>query len=346
MRKVTATLAFSVTALAMAACGDVAQSGLLDAGGGLSDAPGTTAITTRDAAQAQADAAFDSPVVVKEAGTSADAWSTDGPRRPHDAGHGVDAWSGADGGYPVDGWTDGGALGDTGSTSGPDSGADDAGSDCTALSACCGTLPLSSESSCFATVTSGNASECSGYLSALQATGYCNGPDGGHSDSDAGTLLAKFEFVVNGVQRTPLACTSEAWEFPAVGANLASVTINNSGTVPIAYIVQVPPQGGWWVPGAHYIPDVASGGGGELVGVLDPGSQLNVSAEFDGFMLSQNLLALLGSAAPFSTPGLRTITDEGSIPWPVGVPGSGGATVMQLAEIEVESDCTQPFQAW
>jgi hypothetical protein len=151
---------------------------------------------------------------------------------------------------------------------------------------------------------------------------------------DSGSLES-FAFIVNGVKQTPLACPSEAWEYAPVNPT-SSVVIENMGPVPIAYTARP-----LWTYGGGYIPGVETGDGMEIVGVLAPGERVNTTSVYNG-----GAIALLGSAEPFSTPGVRTITDEGTIPWPVGVPGSGGATVMQVAEIQVSKGCAEPYQDW
>jgi hypothetical protein len=110
--------------------------------------------------------------------------------------------------------------------------------------------------------------------------------------------------------------------------------VKNTGTVPIAYITETTV----WYGGAHYVPDVATGTPGEKFGIIAPGAEVDVT----GFVH----YVLLGSSLPFSVPGVRTILDEATIPWPPGVPGSGGATMMQLAEIEVYSSCTPVDPLW
>ena len=50
---------------------------------------------------------------------------------------------------------------------------------------------------------------------------------------------------------------------------------------------------------------------------------------------------------PFSsTDAGVVIEDEGTIFWPAGVAGSGGATVMHIAEIEVFSMCQSVEKVW
>jgi hypothetical protein len=153
--------------------------------------------------------------------------------------------------------------------------------------------------------------------------------------SDSG-LLASFAFVVNCVQQVPRVCPSAAWEYPPVGGSPYSVEIQNTGSVPIAYIARP-----LWNYDGHYKPGVATGDGMELVGVLSPGDRVTTTSVYQG-----GAIALLGSSRPFSTPGISTISDEGTIPWPPGVPGSDGESVMEVAEIQVSDRCVQPYQDW
>lgn len=155
------------------------------------------------------------------------------------------------------------------------------------------------------------------------------------SKMDSGSL-ASFAVIVNCVQETPLACPNAAWEYTPAPGPTYSVEIRNTGPVPIAYIARP-----LWNYGGHYIPGVATGDGMELVGVLAPSEQVNTTSVYNG-----GAIALLGSAKPFSVPGVRTISDEGAIPWPVGISGGGGTTVMQVAEIQVSDHCVQPYQDW
>jgi hypothetical protein len=170
-------------------------------------------------------------------------------------------------------------------------------------------------------------------------------------DSTAPSGLATFAFIVNGVVQTSLTCPSDNWEFAAVDANgnylcvplgnpcpgVTSAVVKNTGQVPIAYIAL--PR---WSGGAHYVPGVLTGDPNELTGVLDPDEQIDITASFAG-----GSTALLGSAASFSNPDAgKYLSDEGTIPWPAGVRGSGGATQMSLAEIEVRGACMIANQVW
>ena len=164
--------------------------------------------------------------------------------------------------------------------------------------------------------------------------------------------LAGFGFIVNDVVQYPMACPSEDWEFPwppgegmptpfPPPAGIKSVLIVNTGTLPMPYLA----QSGWNL-GTHYVPGVLPGGSDQLAGVLDPGAVVDITSVY-----VSGAVAILGSAEPFSEPDAgKYVSDEGTIPWPAGVPGSGGAATMYIAEIEVPSSppssCTAAFQAW
>jgi len=49
----------------------------------------------------------------------------------------------------------------------------------------------------------------------------------------------------------------------------------------------------------------------------------------------EGYVALLGSAEPFSASDAGYAADEGEIPWPVGVDGSGGSSIMYVAQVYV-----------
>ncbi len=163
--------------------------------------------------------------------------------------------------------------------------------------------------------------------------------------------VAGFAFVINGVVQHPLSCVSENWQFPPFppGSNavcnpnpgqagcpgVTSVVIVNTGQVAVAYYAT-----NLW--GGGYVPGVLTGATPETAGVMNPGDSVDITAEFSG-----GITALVGSAEPFSAPDAgRFAFDEGTIPWPAGVAGSGGAATMYVAEIEVESACTKSSQQW
>jgi hypothetical protein len=158
---------------------------------------------------------------------------------------------------------------------------------------------------------------------------------------------AGFALLVNGVLQLPMSCPSDNWEFPPTTGTTAalpvlaatcpaagmcpgvtSVQLMNSSAIPMAYIA----AGTWSVPG-HYEPGLPTGAPDQLYGVLDPGESVDITSVYDG-----GITALLGSADPFSAPG-KDVSDEGTIPWPAGVRGSGGAQEMSLAEVNVYGAC-------
>jgi hypothetical protein len=116
---------------------------------------------------------------------------------------------------------------------------------------------------------------------------------------------------------------------------VTSVYVVNTGNVQVAYYATDSWSGG-------YVPGVPTGATPELAGVLSPGAYVDITSVFSG-----GITALLGSAEPFSPQDAGQYAfDEGTIPWPVGVPGSGGAPNMHVAQIDVEAVCVKPFQQW
>jgi hypothetical protein len=190
----------------------------------------------------------------------------------------------------------------------------------------------------------------------------------GESPIDAAALpvpaagVAGFAFLVNGVVQVPMSCPSEAWEFPPApqihnwdtlgdtalcgvdsGVGLpvppcpgaTSVVLVNTGEVPLAYFASTeytPPT----IPGV-----LQSGDNSQLVGVLNPGEQVDITSVFVG-----GSVAVLGSAEPFSGADASYASDEGMIPWPGGVAGSLGSSQMYIAEIEVFPACRVANQDW
>jgi hypothetical protein len=296
--------------------------------------------------------------VAQGAGTDAGS----GPKPPEQGGGSPTASSGFTSG------SGGGTSVTTTADAGSTTTATDAGSGsnaaCSALSACCDSLTTTGRASCNAAVASRDATECASYLSGVQAAGAC-GDAGAVASSDAGGLdatfstdaeshgdvanipdasidigpspgldsgvLTSFDFSLGGTAQTPLNCPSADWEFTS---SSGTAILKNTGPVPLAYLTET----NVWYGGAQYIPDVPTGSPGELVGVIAPGAQANIS----GF----NTYVLLGSSLPFSVQGDRTIQDEGTIPWPAGVPGSGGATVMQLAQMDIDNSCRPVAPLW
>jgi hypothetical protein len=79
-----------------------------------------------------------------------------------------------------------------------------------------------------------------------------------------------------------------------------------------------------------------------LTGVLAPQAELDITSVFEG-----GVTAILGSSEPFSDPDAgRYVGDEGTIPWPGGVAGSGGASQMFVAQIDVKGACMPVVQYW
>lgn len=191
-----------------------------------------------------------------------------------------------------------------------------------------------------------------------EATDASNLPDDLSSLTPAPPGLAGFAFVVNGHVQHPMACPSDNWEFPppAVPANtsladtgfdgcnfsppgcagVSSAILINTGSTPLAYIAA-----SLW-NGVGYVPGVLTGESNQIVGVLDPGGKVDITPVYDG-----GSVAVLGSADPFSSPDAgKYESDEGTIPWPAGVAGSGGATQMWIAEIETRTSCALANKLW
>jgi hypothetical protein len=110
----------------------------------------------------------------------------------------------------------------------------------------------------------------------------------------------------------------------------------NTGQYPVAYTAQTT-----W-PGTPQPPGVPFGNMNELSGVLAPGQQIDISSVFVG-----GYVAVLGSSHPFVDPDAgRYVADAGMIPWPAGVTGSGGSSVMYVAQIEIVDACRAPSPLW
>ena len=163
--------------------------------------------------------------------------------------------------------------------------------------------------------------------------------------------LAGFAFVVNDAVRSPMVCASENWEFAPFPTSadsacnpdpmrpgcpgVNSVYLVNTGKVAVAYYAT-----NIW--NGHYVPGVATGAPLELAGVMNPGVSVNITSVFSG-----GFTALLGSSQPFSSSNSgKYAFDEGTIPWPKGVPGSGGSATMYVAQIEVAAACRKSSQQW
>lgn len=135
-------------------------------------------------------------------------------------------------------------------------------------------------------------------------------------------------------------CTGAGgWGPVSVGScpGLNSVLLVNTGALDMAYIA-----GPCWDVPAHtaYAPG-GYPGGDFLAGVLAPGTSVDITTFY-----GSGITALVGSAEPFSSPDSSYASDEGQIPWPLGVQGSGGATTMYVAEIEVRTACQAVTSVW
>jgi hypothetical protein len=120
---------------------------------------------------------------------------------------------------------------------------------------------------------------------------------------------------------------------PCPGAT--NVVIVNTGRVPLAYFAATlfsPPT----IPGV-----LQSDSDAELVGVLNPEEQVDITSVFVG-----GSVAILGSSEPFSGVDASYASDEGVIPWPGGVGGSLGSPQMYIAEIEIAGACHVASQDW
>jgi hypothetical protein len=151
------------------------------------------------------------------------------------------------------------------------------------------------------------------------------------------SAIASFELIIGGVVRQPMSCPEANWEYQGtVGQRQPDVYIRNTGGVPIAYTASAT----WFLPGM-YQPGAPTGISAELNGVLPPGEVVNSTCAFQG-----GYVALLGASKPFSSPDAFAPHDEGTIPWPSGVGGSGGATTMYVAEIQVLPNCDPVNVIW
>jgi hypothetical protein len=112
--------------------------------------------------------------------------------------------------------------------------------------------------------------------------------------------------------------------------------------VPLAFNVQatwnsIPPN----TPGVS-----TSNPSVQRVGVIAPGTQIDVSLTFgDMPAIGDGLIALLGSSLPFSTTTCP-LFDQGTIPWPVGVDGGGGASTMFVVQLAASNGCQVFAQFW
>jgi hypothetical protein len=153
--------------------------------------------------------------------------------------------------------------------------------------------------------------------------------------------LAGFALLVNDVVQHPMSCPGSDWEF-APYPGVKSVLLVNTSALPLAYVAGLLwNDGGGYVPGVMPNVELVPSGGMYLAGVLAPGGTVDITSVFAG-----GIVAFVGSAEPFSAPDAGDINDEGTIPWPSGVVGNGGATTMYVAEIDVFRSCELPSKLW
>jgi hypothetical protein len=163
------------------------------------------------------------------------------------------------------------------------------------------------------------------------------------------TGQAGFALIVNGAVQIPMSCPADNWEFPPLPAfggqtscnvqappcsGITSALLVNTGQVPLAYTAKA-----LW-SNTGYPPGVQFGEQYELSGVVNPADEVDITSVFLG-----GIVAVLGSSEPFSD-GSHYVSDEGTIAWPAGVAGSGGATQMYVAEINFEKSCQNPTVYW
>jgi hypothetical protein len=159
--------------------------------------------------------------------------------------------------------------------------------------------------------------------------------------------FAGFAFIVNDVVQQPMICPSQDWTFspyPASSAGMCSsgcpgvqsAILVNTGALPLPYVA-----GSAWIAGAQYPPGVMTGGMSQIAGVLPPGGTVDFTS-----LYQEGVSAAVGSAQPFSLPDSGYVSDEGTIPWPSGVAGSGGAATMYVAEIVVQASCGIQSEIW
>ena len=257
-----------------------------------------------------------------------------------------------------------GRVADDGGSASPDGGSGGTGAASSGSSSGSGASSGSSGSGSFGGSSSGSGSGSSGGASSGSP-----GSSSGSGSTDASfefdappapAGLAGFAFVVNGVVQTPRTCPAESWEYPppvgptgqpipgasegGLGDDTVcgtppcpglTVLLVNTSQFPVAYTAQ-PLWSGWNPPGVPF------GNMNELSGVMDPGGSVDITSAYAG-----GLVAVLGSSHPFVDPDAgKYVADGTTVPWPAGVAGSGGATQMCVAQIEIEDSCRDPAVYW
>jgi hypothetical protein len=169
------------------------------------------------------------------------------------------------------------------------------------------------------------------------------------------TGKAGFALIINDVVQHPMTdCPGRDWEFPppysgsggspclgiypkpdgSVCSGIKSVILVNTGAVDMPYIAGEFEGSGTYVPGGYP-------GGPFEAGVLSPGAYVNITSLYDAY-----IVALVGSSEPFSSRDGSYADDEGEIPWPMGVKGSGGSPTMYVAQIQVLTACQSVEKVW
>jgi len=170
-----------------------------------------------------------------------------------------------------------------------------------------------------------------------------SGDGGADSDgaADAGSPIATFDLVIDGVVQSPESCPASHWEFDGDEASAPTVVIRNTGDVKLVYTAAP-----YWSVGVGttYVPGLVNPAGPtpQDVGTLAPGESVDISAFYLG-----NYTALLGASKPFSLPdGGSPPSDEGTIPWPSAIPDDGDAGTMYVAQVYVAAGCPHPLPLW
>ena len=169
--------------------------------------------------------------------------------------------------------------------------------------------------------------------------------DVGFDSSDAGKLpvdaspadvtpaptTASVTVRCNGTVVAKYACADKRWEydFAPCTATPRKVVLENTGTLPIAFIA----RRAW--TGTSYVPNqVTDGQSGELVGVIAAAAKVDVSAAYNG-----GIFALVGSVSPFDAAALTApMRDEGKVATTKAMLGTLATNgVLDVAELTATS---------
>jgi hypothetical protein len=132
--------------------------------------------------------------------------------------------------------------------------------------------------------------------------------DASAADVATGPLVASIAFLCNGVALTRNACPDKRWEYDVAAclkATTRKVVLQNTGEFPVAFIARRS-----WSLQTFYVPNQPTDGtSGEIVGVIAPHEQRDLSSAFDG-----GIVLLVGSVHPFDAAALATpMHDEGRV---------------------------------